>query len=411
MRTEDSVRGEVVSLVRTLLVINATLDPTIEQAIAAGRSPRKDFLELQRALGADVIDLSALDGQSWTRLMRRLLGAGVAQALLAWIVSARYDAVFADRETTGLLLAALSRLRRRRPRLVMIGHQLAPPKKQALFRALRLHRAIDCVIVHSSLQRRIARDTLGLEPEHVAMLPYQTDERFWRPRDVPLKNQIVSVGNEYRDYTTLLEAVAGLDLDVTIVASSHWSKHRTVAGADLPPRVRLASYLDYEALRRLYAESLFVVVPLYDVEYQAGITAILEAMAMGKAIIVSHARGQTDVVRDRRRHNRSDPQRPSQSDWLQTLRVDDSIAQGQTGLYVMPGDPVELRRAISFLMAHPEHAREMGANGRRVVESAMSLDHFTERMSALIRGDHGIDPASGRPTEEVEMPQPALFKG
>ncbi len=370
---------------RALLLINATLDRSREPEIAVGRFPRKDYFELQRALGADVIDLNFLQGRLWTRLLCRVVGASAVQALLAWLWAARYDTVFADRESSGFALAALLTVRRRRPRLVMIGHFLSSPRKQCLFRLLRLEHRVDCMVVHSSLQQRIAREELGLGEDQIALVPYQTDECFWQPQSIPLKHQVCSAGLEFRDYATLCAAVAGLDIDVVIAAASHWSKHRGIEGGQVPPNVRVAAY-DYGALRRLYAESLFVVVPLLDVENQAGITTILEAMAMGKAVIVSHTRGQTDVVRDRRHRSRTDEARRTQPDWARVLGADDETAEGHTGIYVRPGDVDELRRAIVYLIEHPHVARSLGANGRRFVETTMSLDRFTERMAALIEG-------------------------
>ncbi len=377
---------------RVLLVINATLDAARARDTVAGRYPRKDYDELRRALGADVLDLAALDARLWIRLARRLAGPALAQALLARVLSRRYDAVYVDQETSGFALAALYCFARpgSRPRLTMIGHLLSPRGKQALVRALRLGWTIDCVVVHSSLQERLAVRTLGLSPERVVLMPYQVDERFWSPRDAPepAEGLICSAGLEYRDYDTLIEAVAGLPIEVTIAAASRWSAFRFERGAGatpLPPNVRVVS-LDYTALRALYASALFVVVPLRDVENQAGITTILEAMAMGKAVIVSHTRGQTDVVRDRRRVSRADPRRETQPAWARLLGAAGDTAEGHTGLYVRPGDAADLRRAILFLLAHPEQARLMGANGRQLIEETMGLDLFTARLAGLIAG-------------------------
>ncbi len=86
---------------RALLVINAALDPAREREIAAGAYPRKDYYELRDALGAAILDLTALDERRWTRLARRVAGPALAQALLAWSMSRDYDAVFADQESTG----------------------------------------------------------------------------------------------------------------------------------------------------------------------------------------------------------------------------------------------------------------------------------------------------------------------
>lgn len=368
-----------------LLVINDLHDPDHALAIGAGRSPRKDYLELQGILGADLIDLGTLELRRWTRLVRRLAGAAAAQALLAWKWSGRYDVVFVDRESAGFALAALYRLRRRRPRLVLIGHLLSPRNKRLLVRATRLQRTIDRVIVHSSVQQHLAQEALGMAAEHIVQLPYQADDRFWAPREATSMPMICSAGLEYRDYDTLLQAVDRLDLQVVIAAASRWSKHRGLSeGRALPPNVRVASF-DYGALRQLYASSLFVVVPLLDVENQAGITTILEAMAMGKAVIVSHTRGQTDVVRDRRSRSRWEPTRATQPEWSRLLGATDSTARGQTGIYVRPHDPAELRKAIVFLLEHPEQAREMGANGRKLIEETMNLDQFTGRVSTILR--------------------------
>jgi len=373
--------------VRVLLVINATLDPARERQIAAGAYPRKDYYELRDALGAASLDLTALDERRWTRLVRRVVGPALAQALLAWSLSRDYDAVFADQESTGFALAALYKLSRRRPRLTMIGHLLSPRGKQALFRGLRLRETIDAVVVHSSLQARLAVGALGLRPAQVELVPYQADERFWAPRDAPVARRICSAGLEYRDYDTMIRAVADLPVDVVIAAASPWSTF-TFEGDErtLPAHIRVDSF-DYAGLRDLYASSLFVVAPLRDVENQAGITTILEAMAMGKAVVVSHTRGQTDVIRDRRSQSRAFPERSSQPDWAQRLGATADTARGYTGIYVRPGDSDELRRAVVYLLEHPEEARALGANGRRVIEETMGLDLFARRMAAVIAGE------------------------
>ncbi|MGH2347585.1 MAG: glycosyltransferase family 4 protein [Chloroflexota bacterium] len=369
---------------RALLVINATLDPAMESAGERGERPRKDYLELQRALGAAVIDLAILRRYLWTRVLARLAGTGPAQAALAWWWSGKFDAVFVDRETTGSIVGALNRLRRKRPRLVMIGHLLTPWKKRVLLRALGIRHTADSLIVHSTAQQRAALTDLGLRAEQVTLLPYQTDTRFWAPRAQVVNCRICSAGLEYRDYATLIEATRDLSVDVTIGAASYWSKHETgIERERLPHNVHVVS-LDYAALREAYADSLFVVVPLHDADNQAGITTILEAMAMGKAVVVSHTRGQTDVVRDRRHLSRSNPQRTTQPEWAHLLGASDLTANAHTGIYVRPNDPGELRRAIIFLLRHPDQAAAMGANGRRLVEETMDLDRFVERVAALV---------------------------
>ncbi len=106
---------------------------------------------------------------------------------------------------------------------------------------------------------------------------------------------------------------------------------------------------------RFYAASRFVVMPLDPVDFQAGVTAILEAMAMGKAVVCTRTPGQTDVIVD-----------------------------GENGLYVEPGDPDSLRAAIQWLLDHPREAEQMGSNGRRLVEQEMSLEQYVPRLAKWI---------------------------
>src|SRR6266487_2699830 len=121
-----------------------------------------------------------------------------------------------------------------------------------------------------------------------------------------------------------------------------------------PPRSTLFPYTtlfrskftQYE-LRQLYADSCFMVMPLENVKFQAGVTAILECLAMGKAVICSRVPGQTDVV-----------------------------IEGENGRYVPPGDPSALSTEIRRLLSRPEEAVRLGANGRKLVECQMNLDLY-----------------------------------
>jgi glycosyltransferase involved in cell wall biosynthesis len=376
---------------RVLLVISAQPSASLRQEIASGGEPRRDYYELQRALDADLLMPEDARRTRFGHLLARYAGRALSLAWAAFGCRNAYDVIYTDAESVGLPLALLlkvTRARRGGPRHVMLSHYLSPARKRLLFR-LGAGSHLDSVIVHSSAQRDLAVRTLRLPAERVVHLPYFADERFWRPQPAVAQadpSVICAVGLEFRDYATLVEAVRDVPVDVRIGAASTWSHHSAFAGSpNLPPNVVVASY-QYLPLRELYAAARFVVVPLREGDNQAGITVILEAMAMGKAVVVSATRGQTDVVRDRRNGGRGRVAREWWSSFLDAPEVASTLGALPTGFYVSPGDPVELGRAIRYLLDYPEVAAELGANGRRVVEALFTLDAFTARFAAVIQG-------------------------
>jgi glycosyltransferase involved in cell wall biosynthesis len=152
-----------------------------------------------------------------------------------------------------------------------------------------------------------------------------------------------------------MEAVDGLDVRVVIAAASNWSKRAdTTQGRQVPPNVETCS-LNLFALRQLYADARFVVMPLFDTTFQAGVTTILEAMAMGKAVVCSRTQGQTDVVVD-----------------------------GVNGLYVKPADVDELRSALVSLLSDPGHTEELGRHARRYAVEQADLDLYVQRIAGVV---------------------------
>ena len=128
------------------------------------------------------------------------------------------------------------------------------------------------------------------------------------------------------------------------------------APTGLPANVRFSSPSLFE-LRDLYARSRFVVVPVKDVDYDAGSTVLTEAMAMGKAVIATRTPG-----------------------------LDGFFEHGVHGLFVPPGDPEALRAAIARLSDDPEEAERMGGAARALVEERHSLDIRIARLAAIING-------------------------
>jgi glycosyltransferase involved in cell wall biosynthesis len=353
---------------RTLLVIGDDI-----RAPSTADRPRADYDALAARLSADILHAGEVAGVG-----RRGRG-GIALARAAAKRAGDYDNVYCDSEHIGLPLAFLLR-GSGRPRLTMIGHYLSPLKKRLALRAPGVRARIATMVVHSPGQVARAR-AAGLRPEQIALMPYHVDTTFWRPDVTREMTHIGSAGREFRDYATLIEAVHGLPVAVEIAAGSVWSTRRMDVGSGALPENVLVARRSYTQLRDVYASAHFVVVPLHEVDFQAGIITILEAMAMGKAVIVSRTSGQTGAV--------SGPL----LEGARRVDIGEHASMDDTGLYVMPGDPAALRAAIEHLLAHPDEARRMGAAGRAIAESTFSLERFVERLADVI--EPGGDEAPG----------------
>ncbi|ACL24968.1 glycosyltransferase family 4 protein [Chloroflexus aggregans] len=366
-----------------LLTVSGVIPNNIEQQIAAGRRPRADYLELARHFGADLLDYRTARATSGIvgRLFERLGGPNLMLAWACFSRRHRYQAIFTDGEQVGLPLAALLKFfsPNRRPRHLMIVHILSVPKKMIFLDRFGVHSHIDRFIVYSTWQQRFITERWQVPKQRVPFTPFMVDDQFFHPRYAPPRPtnrpQICAVGLERRDYPTLLRAVTGLNADVVVAAASPWSKQRnSTQGQPIPPNVQVQKFSQYD-LRQLYSDSRFLVMPLEPVEFQAGVTAILEAMAMERAVICTRTPGQTDVV-----------------------------VEGETGLYVPPRDPEALRSAIERLLADPDRAARMGRAGRRLIETTMNLDHYAVRLTDILYetiSETGVDLPPLQPKERL----------
>jgi glycosyltransferase involved in cell wall biosynthesis len=364
---------------RVLLAVSADLP---EGVPADPSGPRKDYAALAASLDGHIVDRSCVNRDAVASVIARAFGVPAGQAWIAFRRRHEFRAILTDGEHIGIPLALMLKLAGARTPHVTIGHRLSAGKKRPFFRWLKVHTHIDRIAFHARRQYEIAVEDLGVPPERLEFVPYQVDTDFWRPQAVTEERLICSAGLEFRDYRVLMRAVDGLDVRVMIGAASHWSRRKThPIAAEQPPNVEVAS-LDYHRLRDLYARAMVVVVPLEEVDFQAGITTILEAMAMGKPVVVTATSGQTDVILDRRSVVRdAAPQPPS---LLRRLAELEGVRVEPNGFYVPPGDPDVLRRAITYLVDHPAERARLGMAGRRLVERLMTVDQFARRMVNLV---------------------------
>lgn len=347
---------------QVLLTVSGTIAADLEAKIAAGERPQADYTSMAQAFGADLIDYPAARrvAGSLGKLLERIGGADLVLAWACFRLRGRYKVIVTDGEQIGLPLAALLKFLGpgRRPQHLMITHIISVPKKMLFLDRLGVQSHIDRFLVYATAQKEFIERRWKIPGARVVFTPFMVDSDFFAPDKVQAHDEqpmVCAVGLERRDYPTLLKAAEGLPAKVVIAAASPWSKRSdSTQGQQIPANVEVRRFSQFE-LRQLYADSRFLVMPLEPVEFQAGITAILEAMSMERAVVCSRTPGQTDAVID-----------------------------GETGVYVPQGDPTALRAAMERLLQHPEEAERMGKAGRKVVLQHMSLNRYVEGLARLV---------------------------
>jgi glycosyltransferase involved in cell wall biosynthesis len=239
----------------------------------------------------------------------------------------------------------------------MIGHHMTRTGKLAMLAWLCRRQAPIKLAVHSRRQAELLAIRLPAVQEHVSVVPYGVDTTFWKPAQVhEEENLVVAAGREHRDYRTLAGACAPLPLHVFVALSSAHTRRPRCALPDRWPANFSIAALDADALRERYARAAVVVVPLLPTDFQAGITSVLEAMAMGKAVVVTATAGLADVLDD------------------------EAVCR------VPPRDTAAMREAILRLWARPRERARRGRRARRLVEERHSLDSFVAQLATAIWG-------------------------
>ncbi|MDP1676616.1 MAG: glycosyltransferase family 4 protein [Bacteroidota bacterium] len=293
----------------------------------------------------------------WRNLIYRMLPTNIAQVMEAFIIKKKYDGIISWAENLGIPLAILLKLTGSHIPHFGIFSWISKPKKAILLK--RVHSEFERIFLMSSRQRDHAIHQLKIPENKVQLLRWPVDQNFWRPMNFE-SDMICAVGREMRDYGTLIRAIEGLDIRCHIAAGGITTNKKDAWMKDVQNLEKIPSNITigkktFSELRELYARSRFVVIPLFPTETDNGTTSILEAMAMGKAVICSKVDGQADVIED-----------------------------GVNGMFVPPLDSKALREAIMYLWNNLEIADKMGREGRKFIEQNHSFDSFVKNVQATV---------------------------
>jgi glycosyltransferase involved in cell wall biosynthesis len=279
------------------------------------------------------------------------------------------DVVFAAGEDVGFPLALALHTKKQRPRLVIEVHNPRRPRVRFALRYLRLKNVVDLFTVTADHKVDFLLQDLQFRSDQVHLMNQTTDTNFFSPGPPsPDKKRpvIAASGLEHRDYITLAEATADLDVDVRICAVSPNATKRRDAFPEVLPANMKAGFYGWTELRQLYRDADVVAIPLRPNALGAGQTAIMEALACGRPVVTIHARSM----------------------------VDDYASEGL--LYTVPAqNPMALRGVIEDVLKHPDQASVRARRARARVVEDFSNEHWVQHVTALLREPAPDDVATG----------------
>ncbi len=195
----------------------------------------------------------------------------------------------------------------------------------------------------------------GIPSERIAHIPIFIDFPDQAPDNKSTGDYVLYFGRlaSNKGVEVLMEAVQPLDCKLLLIGDgplSPWVEEQIATRARNVERVPFVS--SREELGKYIAQAAFSVVPSLWYENQPA--AVLETYAMGRPVIGSRLGGIPELIED-----------------------------GQTGLLSTPGDALDLREKIQFMLERPTLCQEWGRNGSRKLRAGFSRAAHYERLTSI----------------------------
>jgi glycosyltransferase involved in cell wall biosynthesis len=317
------------------------------------------------AHGAGVRHNLEHDARGWARFVDavvnrvlRLLGGyggDFATILSSLRTVNESDVVFATSDTIGLPIVLLKRAGLLRPPVVYAAIGLPERLAQLRGRPMRrlyakALRAAHTIVTYSAAEARHVQAWLGDEA-NVRFVPFGVDVGAFAPRDGKPTVDVVSVGADpRRDYELLLQiAEAHPQLSFHLVTTPEQARS---FGA-LPPNVMLETELPLERVRERLADARVVALPVERNTYSGATTVLLQALALGKPVVVSRTAAIAEGY---------------------------GLEDGVNCRLVDPGDVDAFERTLLETLTGADAAISLGIRARETVERSFSWERYTDAL-------------------------------
>lgn len=278
------------------------------------------------------------------------------RSVTAALRRASVDAILvsSDAELIGAALACW--LTQQRPRIALLGFIYTDRASQFVSRLrLAMYRRMlglaRCVICFSRLeQRRYQQLFEGTSARFVA-IPYGLHVNDRLPPRAPASRYVMSAGRSGRDYAVLARAAQALPLQFKIVCDAD----APLRGIEFPENVEVLRDVHGARYFELLKSSEFVVIPLAVDDVSAGQMVLLQAMALGKACVITR-----------------------------TATSQEYGEHGETLLFVEPGSESSMIEAIDQLSADQALRERLGWYALRRYQANHSMAAYARNVATVV---------------------------
>jgi len=250
-------------------------------------------------------------------------------------------------ESSALAVLLLRRVFRFKAKVIVVDLGMLEWRPRRFLLNLVVPRA-DAILPYSTAHAEMIRKTW---PKARLVYPVyaQVDTDFYDEAEDQPDGPVFAAGDDQsRDYATLLEIAPAVGHAIVIRSKLVLPGPHPVNVRIMPDAVPLPAYRD------LLAAASIVVLPLHPVVNGGGTSALVQAMASGKAVVTTASPGILDYVVD-----------------------------GETALVVPCHDPTAMQAAIARLLTDHVFRRKLGAAGRQRALQVNSYEAWADTIETV----------------------------
>jgi glycosyltransferase involved in cell wall biosynthesis len=273
----------------------------------------------------------------------------------------RADVIFSTVDTVGIPLVLMARARLVGTPFVYAAIGL--PERLERLGSTRMERryaralgGAAAIVAYSEHEADVLRRWLRERAVDVPVefVPFGVDVEAFTPADTPTDVDVVSVGADpNRDFELLVAVARALPERRFVVVTT---AERARALGEPPPNVAVETDLPFDEMRRTLARARVVALPVRENSYSGATTVLLQAMALGKPVVVTRTAA---------------------------IATGYGLVDGENVRLARPGDVAGFADALVALLAGGA-APALGRRARATVENSLTWELFASRLARLL---------------------------